>query len=85
MTRCVHSNPRYYRHKASGQAVVTISGKDFYLGLWKSKASFVGYDRVIAEWLAAGRSNQVRSQTFRCTQFIGERCLECTQHIAHRR
>ena len=31
--------PWYRRHNPSGQAVVTIGGKDFYLGPWKSKAS----------------------------------------------
>ncbi len=55
MPRRTNSNPRYSRHKASGQAVVTISGKDVYLGPWKSKVSLVAYDRVVSEWLAAGR------------------------------
>lgn len=47
--------PKYRRHKASGQAVVTLSGRDFYLGRYGSKASRVEYDRLIAEWLAGGR------------------------------
>jgi integrase len=47
--------PKYRKHKASGQAVVTIQGQDFYLGPWNTKASRVEYDRVIAEYLAAGR------------------------------
>jgi hypothetical protein len=55
MPPCVSRNPQYSKHKASGQTVVTIDGQDIYLGPWKSKASLVGYDRVIAEWLAAGR------------------------------
>ena len=42
--------------QTSGQAVVTLSGKGFYLGPWQSKASRVEYDRLIGEWLAAGRS-----------------------------
>jgi integrase len=50
--------PKYRKHRASGQAVVTLSGKDHYLGPWKSRASLVTYDRLIAEWLACGR--QVR-------------------------
>ena len=49
------SLPNYRKHKASGQAIVTIHGHDFYLGPWKSKASRVEYDRIIAEYLAAGR------------------------------
>ncbi|HEY2147141.1 MAG TPA: hypothetical protein VGH32_04345 [Pirellulales bacterium] len=55
MPRLIHSVPRYRRHKPSGQAVVTVFGRDHYLGLWRSKASRAEYDRLIGEWLAAGR------------------------------
>lgn len=48
--------PKYRHHKPTGQAVVTLSGKDHYLGPWKSKASRAEYDRLIGEWLAAGRA-----------------------------
>jgi integrase len=48
--------PTYRRHRPTGQAVVTLNGRDFYLGPWNSKASRVEYDRLIGEWLAAGRS-----------------------------
>jgi integrase len=51
----INFNPRYRKHKASGHAVVTIQGKDFYLGRWQSRASRDEYDRLIAEWLANGR------------------------------
>ncbi len=47
--------PKYRKHRASGQAVVTLSGKDHYLGPHGSKASVREYDRLVAEWLAAGR------------------------------
>ena len=47
--------PSYRKHKASGQALVTILGKDHYLGLHGSRASHVQYDRLIAEYLATGR------------------------------
>ena len=36
-------------------AVVTLRGRDVYLGPHNSKASKLEYDRVISEWLAAGR------------------------------
>ncbi|HVU88492.1 MAG TPA: site-specific integrase [Pirellulales bacterium] len=49
------STPKYRKHKATAQAVVTISGRDHYLGPYGSKASRVEYDRLIGEWLAAGR------------------------------
>lgn len=47
--------PKYRLHKASGQAVVTLSGKDFYLGEHGSEASQVEYNRLLAEWQLNGR------------------------------
>ena len=47
--------PSYRKHKPSGRGVVTINGRDHYLGKWGSKASRAEYDRLIGEWLAAGR------------------------------
>src|SRR5436305_508691 len=51
MPRLVHRNPAYRKHRASGQAVVTIDGKFHYLGPHGSRASRIQYDRLIAEWL----------------------------------
>jgi hypothetical protein len=61
MPRLVAATPKYRHHKASGQAIVTIAGKDHYLGPWKSKASKIEDDRLIGEWLAAGRPTVVVS------------------------
>jgi len=47
--------PAYRKHKASGQAVVTIDGRDVYLGPYGTDASYREYDRILAEWLANGR------------------------------
>lgn len=55
MPKLIYSTPKYRCHRASGQAVVMIEGRDFYLGPSGSKASKVEYDRLIGEWLAAGR------------------------------
>ncbi len=55
MPRLSNSLPKYRKHRASGQAVVTIEGRDFYLGPHRTKASRLEYDRIIAEYLAAGR------------------------------
>ena len=55
MPRLTHRNPSYRKHRVSGQAVVTIGGRDIYLGPYGTKASRAEYDRVIAEWLANGR------------------------------
>jgi integrase len=55
MPKRLKSNPRYCKHRASGQAVVTIEGQDHYLGPWNSRASLIEYDRLISEYLAGGR------------------------------
>lgn len=47
--------PSFRLHRGSGQAVVTLDGKDHYLGRHDSPESRIRYDRLIAEWLAAGR------------------------------
>ena len=39
MPKLTNRVPKYCRHKASGQAVVTFQGKDYYLGKWKSRES----------------------------------------------
>jgi len=52
MPRLVHRLPKYRRHKASGQAVVTINKRDIYLGDWKSPESRSEYKRIIREWQA---------------------------------
>ncbi len=55
MPRLVHQVPKYRKHRTSGQAVVTIAGKDHYLGPHGTKASRMLYDRLVAEYLSAGR------------------------------
>ncbi|MBS0196993.1 MAG: hypothetical protein JSR77_09560 [Planctomycetes bacterium] len=46
--------PKYRHHKASGQAVVTLAGKDVYLGVYGSKASKSAYQRHIGEFMTRG-------------------------------
>jgi integrase len=53
------SIPKYCKHKASGQAVVKIGGKDHYLGPHGTKVSRIEYDRLISEWMANGRQLHV--------------------------
>src|SRR6185437_3059935 len=53
------SVPSYRHHKPSGQAVVTLSGKDHYLGPWESESSKAEYKRVLSEWLAANKTGLV--------------------------
>ncbi len=70
MPKRLKSNPKYYKHKASGQAVVTIDGQDHYLGPWKSRASRDAYDRLISEYLANGRRLRPRPDDFTVGEVI---------------
>jgi hypothetical protein len=59
MPSLVNVVPKYRRHKASGQAMVTLNGVDHYLGSHGTKASKLTYDRLIIEWMANGRQLRV--------------------------
>jgi len=48
--------PSYRHHKPTDQGVVTLNGRDFYLGRYNSPESRAEYDRLIAEWLTNGRT-----------------------------
>lgn len=52
--------PKYRKHKASGQAVVTLNGRDIYLGKHGSAASKREYNRVIGEWFANDQTAPVK-------------------------
>lgn len=61
------NSPRYRKHKPSGQAIVTLAGKDFYLGPHGSQASKSEDDRLIGEWLSIGLTRlqaEAREDTF---------------------
>ncbi len=47
--------PKYCRHKPTNQAYVRLGADFVYLGVYDSPHSRAEYNRVIAEWLAAGR------------------------------
>jgi integrase len=58
----VNHTPRLRRHKPSEQAVVTLNGRDHYLGSWPAtkrkppELARQAYDALVAEWLSNGRS-----------------------------
>lgn len=54
--------PKYRKHKASGQGIVTLNGQDVYCGPFEAPASKAKYDRLIAEWLSNGRC-RIRSDS----------------------
>ena len=54
MTIRIRTRPPSYRlHKPTGQAVVTLNGRDHYLGLHGTTESRVRYRRMLAEYLAS--------------------------------
>jgi integrase len=52
--------PSYRHHKVSGHAIVTLNGKDHYLGPWQSESSKTEYQRLLAEWIAAGKTTTAK-------------------------
>ena len=63
MPRLSKALPKYRKHRASKQAIVSLGGKDFYLGPHGTKASKQKYDQLIGEWLANGRQVPVKTET----------------------
>jgi hypothetical protein len=55
MRSAVFRTPSYRLHKPTNQAVVTLDGRDLYLGRSGSSESRAEYDRLVAEWLTNGR------------------------------
>jgi integrase len=51
----IPGEPKYRLHKRSGQAVVTLSGRDHYCGAYGSALSAERYRAVVSEWVARGR------------------------------
>lgn len=70
--------PTYRRHRPSGQAVVTLNGRDVYLGKWNTKASRTEYDRLVAEWIASGR--RFTSRTAAPDRTVAEVALAYLKH-----
>src|SRR5579871_5220319 len=48
--------PTYRHHKPTGQAVVTLAGRDIYLGRYGTAKSRKEYRRIVSEWLTQDRS-----------------------------
>jgi integrase len=64
--------PAYRQHRPTGRAVVTLDGRDFYLGTFGTRASKEEYDRLIAEWLANGRQLPGRPADLTVAELIGQ-------------
>jgi integrase len=59
MPRLIRKLPSYRLHKPSGRAVVTLDGRDYYLGDFGTPESRDAYERLLAEWLADRRRRGV--------------------------
>lgn len=55
--------PSYRLHKPTGQAVVTLGGKDLYLGKHGTPESREKYDQLIVEWITRGRPGRIADKT----------------------
>ena len=69
--------PSYRLHKPSGRAVVTINGKELYLGVYDSPESQAAYKREIAEWLA---NHQLEIGPASSTRTVNEILLAYIRH-----
>jgi integrase len=64
------SVPSYRHHKPSGRAVVTLGAKDYYLGPWQSESSKAEYNRLIAEWITAGKNNSAGAASLKVADLL---------------
>ena len=55
--------PKYALHKATGQARIRLSGKDYYLGTYDSEESHLKYEELVGRWLA---NQELDSSSLRC-------------------
>lgn len=74
--------PKYRHHKPSGLAVVRLSGRDIYLGPYETPESRSKYDQVVADWLANGRTLDVR-RTATETQTAFAMCELMVAYLEH--
>ena len=82
----VSTNRKLRRHAASGQGIVTLSGRDYYLGPWpdgrKRPPGDVqdAYDCRIAEWRANGRRPLAEPGSVAAGITIGELIVAFTEY-----
>lgn len=77
--------PLYRRHKPSGLAVVTINGKDIYLGPYGSAKSKAEYACLIAEYAVTGRTPQPKhaaddAEPLRLSELINAYWKHCRRY-----
>ncbi len=55
--------PKHCHHKGTNQGYVRLGGRAHYTGVWGLPETNDNYDRLIAEWLAAGRVAAVPAES----------------------
>jgi integrase len=74
--------PTYRHRKSRDLAVVTINGKDIYLGKYNSADSRQRYDRLIQEWLASGRTHTSETPVNVTGYSVAELIVAYLEHAA---
>lgn len=80
--------PSYRRHRATGRAVVTLNGRDHYLGEHGTAVSRAAYDELIAKWLHNGRrlpDESAEEVGFSVNEVALGFLKDCEQRFANRR
>ncbi len=62
--------PSYRLHKPTRQAVVTLNGRDIYLGRYNSPESVAEYRRLIAEWSANDKRTPARASDLTVNELL---------------
>lgn len=57
------TSPKLQHHRATGQARVTIAGRDYYCGRWGSKEATAKYHRLLAEFFNGNGAAPIREGT----------------------
>jgi hypothetical protein len=76
--------PSYRRHKARNCAVVTVNGKNHYLGPYGSAESHERYARLIAEWKTAYSQPKAAPRRNQVATAVNELLLAFWQHARQR-
>src|SRR5262245_51736527 len=83
MPRLNNRVPQYRRHRASGQAVLTLDRPDFYLGPFGTAASRREYDPVIGEWVTAGRRLPTDPNAITIAEVVAAYRKHCQSYYRH--
>src|SRR5262245_7818373 len=77
MPRLSRRLPAYCLHKATGQAYVTLDGKEFYLGRWGTKESRAAYARLTMEWTVSGGTRVAPRQAMTVSMLLNAYWRHC--------